>query len=205
MMSPIVRGNFLSSGGFCLRHFWMAQAIEEESWLTGGIAMAILCEDLVRLVSAGLDNVAAAEPNSHASWFHHRKIRAFVPGHDCMFCTDNLNKEVFLAEVLEELVDEQEFATPLARNGLCARHGQLALQLWKDQAKRDDLFNRLKTQATELAADLREFIRKHDYQHRDEPRGHEQDSALRAIQFLVGEQLREPRREGRSSEDRHPV
>lgn len=186
MMSPMVRGDFLNAGGFCLRHFWMAQEIEEETWPTGGIGLAILCEDLMRLVDAGLENVAAAEPNSRNTWFHHREMRAFVPGHDCMFCKDNADKEKFLAEVLEELVDEQEFARPLAEHGLCARHGQLALEIWKDQAKREELFNRLRVQAAELAADLREFIRKHDYQYRSEPPGREQDSVFRAIRLLVG-------------------
>jgi len=39
---------------------------------------------------------------------------------------DNADKETFLAEVLEELVEEPEFAKPLERNGLCIRHGSSA-------------------------------------------------------------------------------
>jgi hypothetical protein len=189
MMSPLVRGNFLDAGGFCLRHFWMAKEIEDETWPAGGIGMAILCEDLMRLVNAGFEKVAAADPNSHRGLFHRRaNTTAFRPGHDCMFCHDNAEKEQFLAEVLEELVDEPEFARPLARHGLCTRHGQMALQLWKDRVKRQELFLNLKAHATQLADDLREFIRKHDYQYRDEPRGPEQDSVLRAIQLFVGGQ-----------------
>ena len=91
-----------------------------------------------------------------------------------------------MAEVLEELVEEPEFAKPLERNGLCIRHGQLSLQVWKDQAKRKQLFAQLEAQVSELSADLREFIRKYDYQYRDEPRGREQDSVLRALRFFVG-------------------
>jgi hypothetical protein len=186
MMSPSVRRNFLNGGGFCLRHFWMAKEIEEETWLTGGIGIAILCEDLTRLANAGLVNVVAVEPNSRTALLRRRKAQPFVPGESCIFCRDNADKEQFSAEVLEELVDEQEFARPLARNGLCIRHGQLALQLWKDSPKREELFAHLKTQVSELATDLREFIRKHDYQYRDEPRGREQDSVLRAIRAFVG-------------------
>ena len=148
--------------------------------------MAILCEDLTRQANAGLANVAAVEPNSRTTLLRRRAARPFVPGHSCMFCQDNVDKERFLAEVLEELVEEPEFATPLERNGLCVRHGQLALQVWKDHAKRDELFAQLKAQVTELSADLQEFIRKYDYQYRDEPRGREQDSVLRALRFFVG-------------------
>jgi Family of unknown function (DUF6062) len=189
MMSPLVRGNFLDAGGFCLRHFWMAKEIEDEAWPTGGIGMAILCDDLMRLVNAGLEKVAADGANSHRGLFHRRpRTVAFRPGHDCMFCHDNAEKEQFLAEVLEELVDEPEFARPLARHGLCARHGQMALQFWKDGVKRQELFLNLKAHATQLAAELREFIRKHDYRYRDAAPGAEQDSVLRAIQQLVGGQ-----------------
>jgi hypothetical protein len=186
MMFPSVRQQFLDGGGFCLRHFWMAKEIEDWTWQTGGFGMAILCEELARLADSGLASVNAIEPNSRTALLKRRETRAFVPGHDCMFCQDNRDKERFLAEVLEELVDEQEFAKPLAQHGLCARHGQLALQLWKDQGKREELFQQLKTQVSELATDLREFIRKHDYQHRKEPPGREQDSVLRAIRFFVG-------------------
>jgi len=186
MMSASVRQKFLDGGGFCSRHFWMAKEIEDETWLRGSIAVAILCEDLTRHANAGLANVAAVEPNSRTTLFRHREVKAFVPGHGCMFCRDNADKEAFLAEVLEELVEEPEFAQPLERNGLCIRHVQLSLQVWKDQAKRKQLFAQLEAQVSELSADLREFIRKYDYQYRDEPRGREQDSVLRALRLFVG-------------------
>jgi len=192
MMSSSVRQKFLDSGGFCPRHFWIAKEIEEETWLRGSIALAILCEDLTRQANAGLVNVAAIEPDSRTTLLRRREVTPFVAGHSCMFCQDNADKETFLAEVLEELVEEQEFARPLARSGLCIRHGQLALQLWKDRAKREELFAQLKAQVTELRSDLREFIRKYDYQYRDEPRGREQDSVPRAIRLFVGSELCKP-------------
>jgi hypothetical protein len=186
MMFPVVRQKFLDGGGFCFRHFWMAKEIEDESWATGGFGMAILCEDLLRLADEGIADVAATERNSRSALLKRREVRPFVPGHDCMFCQDNRDKERFLAEVLEELIDEHEFANALAHHGLCIRHGQLALAIWKDQGKREKLFGQLKARTSELAADLREFIRKHDYQYRDEPAGREHDSVLRAIRSFVG-------------------
>jgi hypothetical protein len=104
-----------------------------------------------------------------------------------MFCQDNREKERFLAEVLEDLVEEEEeFQKPLATHGLCIRHGQLALLIWKDSPKRNRLSVQLQEQVSGLAADLREFIRKRDYQYRNEPPGREQDSVLRAMRAFVG-------------------
>jgi hypothetical protein len=164
----------------------MAKAIEEYAWQTGGFGIAILCDDLARLAGSGLANANGTEPNSRASLLGRREKPLFVPGHDCMFCRDNQEKEQFLAQVLEELVDEEEFHQPLAKHGLCIRHGELSLQAWKDSRKRNELFSQLEAQLRDLAADLREFIRKRDYQYRDEPPGREQDSVLRAMQFFVG-------------------
>jgi hypothetical protein len=186
MMFPFVREQFLSGGVFCLRHFWMAKEIEDETWLTGGFGIAILCESLTHLADAGLIEAAAVAPNARPTLRKRPKVNVFLPGHDCMFCQDNREKEEFLAEVLETLTDEEEFREPLATHGLCIRHGELALRIWTDQDKRKELFAQLKARVTELAADLREFIRKRDYQYRDEPSGREGDAVLRAMLFFVG-------------------
>jgi hypothetical protein len=186
MMFPSVREKFLDGGGFCLHHFWMAKAIEEYAWQTGGFGIAILCSDLASSAGSGLANATGSEPNPRSSLLRRREKPIFVPGHDCMFCQDNREKEQFLAQVLEELVDDEEFHKPLAKHGLCVRHGQLCLQIWKDSPKRSELFTQLEAQLRELADDLREFIRKRDYQYRSEPPGREEDSVLRAMQFFVG-------------------
>ena len=193
MMFPLVRQKFLDGGGFCLRHFWMAKEIEDVAWQTGGFGLAILCEDLTRLAGTSLRLVADGEQNSRPVLLKRSVPEAFLPGHDCMFCQDNREKERFLAEVLEELVDEEEFQKPLAAHGLCIRHGQLALQIWKDSSKRKELFSRLQEQISELSADLREFIRKRDYQYSHEPPGQEHDSVLRAMRAFVGQNPCGPR------------
>lgn len=186
MMFPSVRKKFLDGGGFCLHHFWLAKAIEEYAWQTGGFGIAILCDDLARLAGSGLANANGTEPHPRSSLLRRREKTPSLPGHDCMFCQDNREKELFLAEVLEELVDEEEFHKPLAKHGLCIRHGELCLRIWKNSRKRNELFSQLEAQLSNLADDLREFIRKRDYQYRNEPPGREQDSVLRAMQFFVG-------------------
>lgn len=187
MMSPHVRQKFLDGGGFCLRHFWMAKEIEDISWQTGGFGLAILCEELTRLANSGLDDLDASLSNSWTTLLKRpREIRVFLPGHDCIFCQGNREEEHFLTEVLEEFVEEEELQKSLAEHGLCIRHGQLAVETWKLSPQRNQLSSRLKAQISELAADLREFIRKRDYQHRNETPGREWDSVARAMQFFVG-------------------
>ena len=186
MMFPSVRQKFLAGGGFCLRHFWMAKEIEDKAWQTGGFGLAILCEDLARSANSGLAAAKAAALTSRPSLFRRSDPQGFVPGQNCIFCQENREKAQFLGEVLEELSEEEEFRVPLEANGLCIPHGQLALQIWKNPAKRDRLFRQLETRIAELGADLREFIRKHDYQYRDEPQGREQDSVLRSMRLFVG-------------------
>lgn len=194
MMFPSVREKFLAGGGFCLRHFWMAKQIEDEAWQTGGFGLAILCEDLARSASSGLSAAKAIDPNSRPGLFRRSEPQGFVPGQNCIVCQDNREKAQFLGEALEELSEEEEFAGPLAANGLCLPHGQVALQIWKDPAKRERLFSQLEARITELGNDLREFIRKHDYQYRHEPAGKEQDSVLRSMRLFVGPDPCRPRK-----------
>lgn len=188
MMSPSVRQKFLDGGGFCERHFRMAKQMEQQTWPAGGIGLAILCEDLLRITDIVLQDTASVAPNSKFPLRNRRRVSLFMPGHDCMFCKDKLQKERFLLEVLEELADEDEFAQPLAAHGLCVRHTQLTRELWTDEAKRAKLFGELRNRLGELSADLREFIRKHDYQFRHEPLGCEASAVERTMALLAGSQ-----------------
>lgn len=185
MMSPIVREDFLKGSGFCSAHFTMAKAIEDECWPTGGFGMAILCEDLVRYAMRIVQErtPAAGRPQS--------KQEVFTPGSGCLFCKDNKRKERSLLEVLEELSDEDQFARPLKQGRLCLSHSLLALEMWTDDEKRQWIAKALDRCSEQLRADLREFIRKHDYQFRHEPKGSEHDSVERSAEFLFGSPYRQ--------------
>jgi hypothetical protein len=180
MMSPQVRQDFLRGSGFCAAHFAMAKDIEEECWKSGGIGMAILCEDIARKAKTTLDQLTQPSARSR------RKPNIFEPGHGCIFCEENRRKERALVEVLEEVADEPRFSAPLKVGRLCFRHGQLALELWGDAAKREWLGGIVSEQVAQLAADLRELIRKYDYQLKDEPKGREQHAVAHTAEFLFG-------------------
>lgn len=148
--------------------------------LACGFGMAILCEDVLRKAQAAVERI---QPSKNG---RRRGSKTFEPGSACIFCSEKRQKEQALVEVLEELSEEDEFAAPLKAGRLCLEHVQLALNTWKDSAKHEWLNAALRERSETLAADLQEFIRKHDYQFRDEPKGREQDSVRRSAEFLFG-------------------
>jgi hypothetical protein len=187
MMSREVREDFLKGGGFCPNHFRLAEQIEKESWPAGGIGIAILCEQLVAQARAGID-VVARMPNRTTRWQLKRKqpVDVFVAGSGCIFCRENREREEGRVRVLEELIEDEDFSRSLSSKGLCVRHAQMALRLWKDPGKRQWLQRIVRQQLAELEADLREFIEKHDYQRRREPLGRENCAVSKAMNLLVG-------------------
>jgi hypothetical protein len=188
MMSPLVRQDFLRGGGFCPRHFEMAKHIEAETWQTGGIGMAILCEQLLKQSEQAL--LQENEPRANRLQIRKRDSHPrFAAGHGCLFCRENSRKEQALVEVLEELTGEKEYASLLSRNAFCLRHGQLALAEWKIPEKKTWLQELMLRHIGELMGDLRIFIEKHDYNRRGEPLGREADAVERAARVIAGAEM----------------
>jgi hypothetical protein len=198
MMSPGSRERFLEGGGFCRRHFWVAKQIEDSCWPAGGIGLAILCENLVSQAVKESADVLMQDQRSMLRPLPRRQQRGanHLPGHACIFCQCNAQRELSLVSELEALVEEPEWMKILQAAPLCFRHALFSLRNWKSHQNRGWLLEQLKSQQVQLATDLREFIRKHDYQCRNEPRGREENSVSRAIGFLVGLE-RQLVREGR--------
>jgi hypothetical protein len=188
MMSSIVRNRFLKGGGFCVRHFWIAKRIEDDCWPSGGIGMAILCENLA--------TKALSELREHANASRHGSRRAFrqnrdsfftpPPSDDCMFCDDGAKREVALIETLEDLKLDPNWFEKLKRAPLCFRHGLIALRFWSNPLNKQEIRQELEALLQQLQLDLNEFIRKHDWNHRDEAAGREKDAVPRAIRALTG-------------------
>jgi hypothetical protein len=85
----------------------------------------------------------------------------------------------------------------LTESPLCVNHKRLALAVWKDPAKKEQLRAALESRLQELQADLNEFIRKHDWNHRGEPLGEERYAVQRTIGILTGLEKAFPRAETR--------
>jgi len=186
-MSPEPRAIFLRSGGFCLRHFWIAKRIEEECWPAGGIGVAILCENLLDEFSSPALLAGQNRRYSRRPPFSQQKEREpRLPGFACTFCRDNQEREYALLEELNGLVTEDEWSKLLSVAPLCLRHAWLALRLWQGDEARAWIEKYFRTRRDQLAADVKEYIRKRDWQYRDEPPGSEQAAVPHAIEFLVG-------------------
>jgi Family of unknown function (DUF6062) len=187
MMSPEARREFLKGGGFCARHFWIAKRMEDDGWRAGGIGLAILCESLIEHAILELPPEAELSRHEPMSPFRRKRdLRAFGPGSGCIFCRDSREREESLIEVLEYLKNKPTWSERIEQSPLCAHHALLALQVWRGPEDKRQLRATLETQLRQLQADLNDFIRKHDWNHREEPIGRERDAVPRAIQVLTG-------------------
>lgn len=187
MMSPNIREKFLEGGGFCARHFWIAKRIEDDCWRAGGIGVAILCENLVEQAVAELPCDADLGRRETINPFRRkRELDVLAPGSECIFCRDWIEREESLVELLQYIKSKPRWSERLERSALCVRHAMLALQIWREPEDKLQLRAALKTRLRRLQDDLNEFIRKHDWNHREEPMGREKDAVPRAIQILTG-------------------
>jgi hypothetical protein len=187
MMSPVVRAKFLKGGGFCARHFWIAKRIEEECGPAGGIGVAILCENLVAKVVAELPAETDLRRTEPLGPFRRRKdIHLPAPGCGCIFCLDWIEREESLIATLEYLKNKPVWSDKLEQSPLCVHHSRSALRIWNESENKQQILSALATRLRDLQADLNDFIRKHDWNHRHEPLGREKDSVQRAIPILTG-------------------
>lgn len=186
MMSPAVRQEFIGKGGFCRRHFWMAEQIEEDSWQAGGIGLAILCEDLLRLAGNIIEENAEAAPKKRRLVRRRAEAATITLGVPCIFCEENTTREAYLIEIFEELIGEPEFQRIFTDRPLCVTHSQIALATWKNVDNRLLLRKALHSHLQCLTTQMREFIDKHDHQRRNELRHAERNILQYAIDALVG-------------------
>jgi Family of unknown function (DUF6062) len=186
MMSGPARQEFLQSGGFCPRHFRLARRVKHQSHGIGDFEIASLCRQLVPMAEKDLESVFGATPGRTRLGLKREPERSLVPGRDCIFCRDTRTREREIIEVLEGLIEDEGFAAGVAANGLCLAHGRLAMAAWKHPGSRRWLAETMARFTAELAADLRQFVRKHEAQHRDEPFGREADVVQRSVAFLLG-------------------
>ena len=187
-MSVDVREKFLAGGGFCFQHFRQAKEIEGESW-ADGFGVAILCENLLERILAGLDGLQANRNRAKRSLSLKRRKPSFqrLTGQRCMVCQVAQESETHYIEALEELLADSSFAEPYRQtSGLCLIHLPAAFQFWTSPASLALVRQLAKDHAQRLISELRNLQRKHDYQYRHEPHGADWSSSERAIEFLTG-------------------
>ncbi len=194
-MSSMVRVQLVESGGFCARHFWLATRVEEACWPASGIGVAILCENLIGRVLGASPDAKDLQGTGPRLFFRRRtKAPVVLPSPDCMFCRDSAERKQSLIEILEYLQQKQIWKEKLDRSPRCLRDVTLALQRWERPDSKEQLRFCVEMRLRQLRADLNEFIRKHDWNHREDPLGRERGPVERAIQFLTGFERQFPQR-----------
>jgi hypothetical protein len=188
LSDPSSRERFVRGGGFCPRHFRIALQLTTASGHVGPFQIADACQMLLKSAAAGLTQAREAQPGD--KWPVWRKRRseptAALAGAECMFCADARDREKDLVVALESLISDLSIAEKVAANGLCQRHGQMALSAWKSPRSRNWLTQVLREQIDRLKHHVDEFLRKHDHRFRDEPPGPEADVVRRVVEFLLG-------------------
>ena len=187
LLDPHVRRRFVDRGGFCREHFAVACHIEKECWPDGGIAMAVLCGDLLHR-AMGISGEGALRGGDSAS--ENRQLDVFgtcTSGECCVFCREQRASESSFLAALEELLDFERVAAELTPGRLCLVHTQAACASWRDSDKRAWARQFAHYHAQELLADLQEMVRQSDdYRFREESARAEQNVVLRPMRFLVG-------------------
>lgn len=203
---PATRAQWAAGLGFCPRHAWQLQRIEAHRY-GDGLGNAILYEDLLQRVIPALEAMvpgpgAAPEPiwrrlaralGRVAPAEGHKEAAPGLQGRQrCRVCRLAEDTACAYADWLIEGLAEAEIRE-IYRNsdGLCLPHLRLVLARGRSRSPEaiqwlaEETVRRLRA----LLACLREYIRKHDWNHRHEPmRPEERRAWIRAVAFFAGEE-----------------
>ncbi|MEA3308540.1 MAG: DUF6062 family protein [Chloroflexota bacterium] len=171
------------SRGMCLRH---ARAWREVHGCALGVA--IVYENVIKDLLGDTE----LEFESSLKFWETRATptqlaEELAPSATCPACQVGADAAARFANVLLQDIHQEHIRTALEQaGGLCLPHLRLTLAL-RGSTESKRLLLEVERQAwTALRAELQEFIRKNDYRFRDEPKGSERDSWLRAMDALVG-------------------
>jgi hypothetical protein len=165
------------SGGFCREHADMLRAIEVDG-LKSTLGISKVYLDTLEGIGVELERLESGESVAHAQ---------------CPACA---NREEGVRKnaryLLEELAEnERSHHLFTESSGLCMRHFDLVWEATEVDAERTLILDVQRRAISALLDDLREHIAKHDHLRKDEPKGPELDSWLRAMQLTAGWRARE--------------
>jgi hypothetical protein len=106
---------------------------------------------------------------------------------DCQICVRVTEAEDgYLNELITWFDDDDLRAAFDQSFGLCLLHLDLAMTRFPGHENFAALVEAERIKCEELRAELKEYLRKLDYQYTSESRGEEQDSWRRVVELLVG-------------------
>jgi len=177
---PGIRQEIKASQGFCNRHAWQLQKFGD------GFSQAIVYSDLMNILLKQLEetdeSISAKE-----------MLKRINPGTDtkqiCMFCKQEKESEERYVSVFWDNFDDPEFSFHYKNYfGLCLPHLAVALKKCKSKKFGTELIEIEAVKISGLIAELKEFMKKHDYRFSQEKFGKEGDSWIRAIEKFIGKE-----------------
>lgn len=210
----MTRMHLIRSLGLCPEHAWALQATEQE-WWHDGLGIGIIYEDLARrvhnILSASLARSSWARLQRRTRWrrwleergragrWLARWLPAGVPAQPllsrlspsgpCRACElVGESVETHLSWLVRQMADREFRERYAASDGLCLPHLRRALEIAEDEEAVRCLVEVAATKLDDLVTNLKEYVRKHDWNNRAEPKyAWEQASWLRAVAFFAGE------------------
>jgi len=177
---PGIREEIKGSQGFCNRHAWQLQKFGD------GFGQAIVYSDLMNIVLKQLKEI----DNSLSIKELLKRISPKAAAKQiCMFCRQEKDVEERYISVFWESFNDPEFSFHYKDSfGLCLPHLALALKKCKSKEFGKELIDIETGKISGLIAELKEFMRKHDYRFSQEKFGKEGDSWIRAIEKIIGKE-----------------
>ena len=177
---PGLRQEIKASQGFCNRHAWQLQKFGD------GFGQAIVYSDLMNIVLKQIKEIDEAASFKEL-------LKRINPGAAtrgiCIFCKQETDAEERYISVFWDSFDDPEFSFHYKDSfGLCLPHLVLALKKCKNKKFGKELVDIETGKISGLIAELKEFMRKHDYRFSKEKFGKEGDSWIRTIEKFIGKE-----------------
>jgi hypothetical protein len=190
------RARISRSWGFCQKHAWQLQHLEEAIW-HDGLGNAIIYQDLTQQVVSWLRSYVATPGNTHNGgllWKVKGALKKAQPKGTgaCPACSIGSQSErTYLEWLVRALSDEEFQALYRASDGLCLHHLQHALEIAEeeDPEAASILVEIAIEKLEELHENLEGYIAKHSWHRRSEVvTDAEESSWKRAVAFFSGEE-----------------
>jgi len=181
VVDPDTHADVLARGGYCADHFWYLDA------LASPVTNAELLAPLMDRVADHLARIMADIRSSPGLLRHGAAevaTRLGLPA-TCRVCDRVATWERSAIEALLEIIaDPRQAERYVQGSGLCLPHLAQAVSTCADRGIADDLLRMAAEQSRQLAADLREYVRK--WKAKDRRWGPEDAAAFSAVEKLVG-------------------
>ncbi len=196
------RAKISRSWGFCPRHGWQLQHLEEDVW-HDGLGNAIIYQDLTGQVISWLDSYHSVHEQSQSDRLptrivgRARKLLGKAESGEngvCPACAMGAQSERTYLEWLVKWLPQEEFRSLYeSSDGLCLEHLRYALAIAEEE--NPEVVDVLVSSALERLQRLREllgeYVGKHSWhRHTEEMSDEEMESWKRAVAFFSGEEYR---------------